>query len=236
MPPTRVLFTMSYINIVLKIIHIIRTCLMYHAACKVESQPFKRSWSQLTFFNFFQKIKLEKRHLWLWPIEWLKLNFNALLVDGLFVIDWLASVIFCTLYLVLRFSSFFRDFHLLLRTNWLTSLLLFLIFRPKRGDDVAWSGVRPRNPPGIVFVLHASLSLPLFASYISHIPVLIVRSLEFRVWNLEFGGKRYRARRIWCTCVILLFVNQYFFERSITGVDITSTNWGCISYFQIARN
>ena len=33
--------------------HIIRTCLMYHAACKVEFQPFKRSYSQLTFFNFF---------------------------------------------------------------------------------------------------------------------------------------------------------------------------------------
>ena len=29
-----------------------RTCLMYHAACKVEFQPFKRSYSQLTFFNF----------------------------------------------------------------------------------------------------------------------------------------------------------------------------------------
>ena len=25
---------------------------MYHAACKVEVQPFKRSYSQLTFFNF----------------------------------------------------------------------------------------------------------------------------------------------------------------------------------------
>ena len=32
--------------------HIIRTCLMYHAACKVEFQSFKRSYSQLTFFNF----------------------------------------------------------------------------------------------------------------------------------------------------------------------------------------
>ena len=32
--------------------HIIRTCLMYHAACKVEFQPFTRSYSQLTFFNF----------------------------------------------------------------------------------------------------------------------------------------------------------------------------------------
>ena len=36
--------------------HIIRTCLMYHAACKVEFQPFKRSYSQLTFFNLFQKL------------------------------------------------------------------------------------------------------------------------------------------------------------------------------------
>ena len=33
--------------------HIIRTCLMYHAACKVEFQPFTRSYSQLTFFNFW---------------------------------------------------------------------------------------------------------------------------------------------------------------------------------------
>ena len=34
----------------------IRTCLfMYHAACKVEFQPFKRSYSQPTFFNFFFK-------------------------------------------------------------------------------------------------------------------------------------------------------------------------------------
>ena len=32
--------------------HIIRTCLMYHAACKVEFQPFTKSYSQLTFFNF----------------------------------------------------------------------------------------------------------------------------------------------------------------------------------------
>ena len=29
--------------------HIMRTCLMYHAACKVEFQSFKRSYSQLTF-------------------------------------------------------------------------------------------------------------------------------------------------------------------------------------------
>ena len=34
--------------------HIIRTCLMYHAACKVEFQPFKRLYSQLTFFNFLK--------------------------------------------------------------------------------------------------------------------------------------------------------------------------------------
>ena len=32
--------------------HVQRTCLMYHAACKVEFQPFNRSYSQLTFFNF----------------------------------------------------------------------------------------------------------------------------------------------------------------------------------------
>ena len=35
--------------------HIVRTRLMYHAACKVEFQPFKRSYSQLTFFDFFIK-------------------------------------------------------------------------------------------------------------------------------------------------------------------------------------
>ena len=28
---------------------------MYHAACKVEFQPFTRSYSQLTFFNFYKK-------------------------------------------------------------------------------------------------------------------------------------------------------------------------------------
>ena len=35
--------------------HAQRTCLMYHAACKVECQPFNRSYSQLTFFNFLIK-------------------------------------------------------------------------------------------------------------------------------------------------------------------------------------
>ena len=30
---------------------------MYHAACKVEFQPFKRLYSQLTFFNFLLKKK-----------------------------------------------------------------------------------------------------------------------------------------------------------------------------------
>ena len=38
--------------------HIIRTRLMYHAACKVEFQPFKRSYSQLTFFNFYQMFEI----------------------------------------------------------------------------------------------------------------------------------------------------------------------------------
>ena len=37
--------------------HIIRTCLMYHAACKVAFQSFKRSYSQLTFFNLKKKGK-----------------------------------------------------------------------------------------------------------------------------------------------------------------------------------
>ena len=32
--------------------HIIRTCLMYHAACKADFQPFKRSYSQLMFSTF----------------------------------------------------------------------------------------------------------------------------------------------------------------------------------------
>ena len=32
--------------------HSLQTTMMYHAACKVEFQPFKRSYSQLTFFNF----------------------------------------------------------------------------------------------------------------------------------------------------------------------------------------
>ena len=36
--------------------HIIRTCPMYHAACKVEFEPFTRSYSQLTFFNFLLKL------------------------------------------------------------------------------------------------------------------------------------------------------------------------------------
>ena len=38
--------------------HINRTCLMYHAACKVEFQPLKRSYSQLAdvFHLFIQKI------------------------------------------------------------------------------------------------------------------------------------------------------------------------------------
>ena len=31
---------------------------MYHAACKVELQPFKHLYSQLTFFNFFIKSKI----------------------------------------------------------------------------------------------------------------------------------------------------------------------------------
>ena len=37
--------------------HVQRTCLMYHAACKVEFQPFNRSYSQLTFFIFLCKKK-----------------------------------------------------------------------------------------------------------------------------------------------------------------------------------
>ena len=43
--------------------HIIRTCLMYHAACKVEFQPIKRSYSQLAFFNFLLKKKSNKSNI-----------------------------------------------------------------------------------------------------------------------------------------------------------------------------
>ena len=35
---------------------------MYHAACKVEFQPFNRSYSQLTFFNYFLKLV----NTWTW--------------------------------------------------------------------------------------------------------------------------------------------------------------------------
>ena len=37
-----------------------RTCLMYHAACKVEFQPFNRSYSQLTFFNFLYSYNIAR--------------------------------------------------------------------------------------------------------------------------------------------------------------------------------
>ena len=47
--------------------HIIRTCMMYHAACKVEFQPFKRLYSadvfQLSIIKFFQK-RWISRHRW----------------------------------------------------------------------------------------------------------------------------------------------------------------------------
>ena len=41
--------------------HIMRTCLIYHAACKVEFQLFTRSYSQLTFFNFLIKTSFFER-------------------------------------------------------------------------------------------------------------------------------------------------------------------------------
>ena len=59
--------------------HIIRTCLMYHACCKVEFQPFRRSYSQLTFFNFLYKKRLvlgavrqawSAKSLWETPTRW----------------------------------------------------------------------------------------------------------------------------------------------------------------------
>ena len=45
-------------------------CLMYHAACKVEFQPFTRSYSQLTFPTFYKIIlrSIEKRLLLARPI------------------------------------------------------------------------------------------------------------------------------------------------------------------------
>ena len=41
--------------------HAQRTCLMYHAAYKVEFQPFNRSYSLLTFFNFLYNYKVPLR-------------------------------------------------------------------------------------------------------------------------------------------------------------------------------
>ena len=37
---------------------------MYHAACKVEFQPFKRLYSQLTFFNLFIMISAYTIAVW----------------------------------------------------------------------------------------------------------------------------------------------------------------------------
>ena len=54
---------LSINNHIVGLVHknrIIRTCLMYHAACKVEFQPFARSYSQLTFFNFLIKKNCKK--------------------------------------------------------------------------------------------------------------------------------------------------------------------------------
>ena len=53
--PSRIFCVKLSINHIVRLVHknhIIRTCLMYHATCKVEFQPFKRLYSQLTFFNF----------------------------------------------------------------------------------------------------------------------------------------------------------------------------------------
>ena len=67
--------------------HIIRTCLMYHAACKVKFQPFKQAVLTADVFQLSQKIcylkfykKVEKRQLWVRPCEWLKLNFASCVV------------------------------------------------------------------------------------------------------------------------------------------------------------
>ena len=74
---------LSINNHIVGLVHknrIIRTCLMYHAACKVEFQPFTRSYSQLMFFNLFFLKKVEKRQLRVQPFEWLKLNFASCVV------------------------------------------------------------------------------------------------------------------------------------------------------------
>ena len=50
--------------------HVQRTCLMYHAACKVEFQPFNRSYSKLTFFNFsLKKLKNVSCEYDRWVVE-----------------------------------------------------------------------------------------------------------------------------------------------------------------------
>ena len=54
--------------------HAPRTCLMmYHTARKVELQPFNRSYSQLTFFDFFFKSELFDKH---GPLEPLFLSWQ----------------------------------------------------------------------------------------------------------------------------------------------------------------
>ena len=42
----------QYLRTHLKTLQFNKSCLMYHTACKVEFPPFKRPYSQLTFFNF----------------------------------------------------------------------------------------------------------------------------------------------------------------------------------------
>ena len=67
-------------------------CLTYHAACKVEFQPpigRTHSWR----FSIFFKNKIEKRQLWVRPIEWLKLNFASCVVhvfyfQKIFILFW----------------------------------------------------------------------------------------------------------------------------------------------------
>ena len=46
---------------------------MYHAACKVEFQPFKLAVLTADVFQLSQKMytfKVEKRQLWVQPFEW----------------------------------------------------------------------------------------------------------------------------------------------------------------------
>ena len=50
---------------------------MYHAACKVEFQPFKRSYSQLTFSNLKKKITFKLVELSIINTSYQKFPFGS---------------------------------------------------------------------------------------------------------------------------------------------------------------